>query len=118
MVGAGDALCHRDDVGRHAVMLVCEHLAGSAEAVDDLVDMQKDALTQCSGSEIATRSAAEVGQLGSGGRFGPVGIGSRIRASDDGRNVVPTALLQPGQESLRRRSNGSATGSGDCERRR
>ena len=71
-----------------------------------------------SGSEMGTRSAAEVGQLGSGGRFGPVGTGPRIRDSDDGRNVFPTALLQPGQESLRRRRNGSATGSGDCERRR
>jgi hypothetical protein len=49
---------------------------------------------------------------------GPVGTGPRIRGSDDGRNVFPTALLQPGQESLRRRRNGSATGSGDRERRR
>ena len=47
-----------------------------------------------------------------------VGTGPRFRGSDDGRNVFPTALLQPGQESLRRRRNGSATGSGDCKRRR
>ena len=41
-VGARDALGDRDDVGRDVVVLVGEHLAGAAEAVDHLVDVQKD----------------------------------------------------------------------------
>ncbi len=43
-VGAGNALGDGDDIGRHAIMLVREHLAGAAEAVDDLVHVQKDAV--------------------------------------------------------------------------
>jgi hypothetical protein len=43
-VGAGDALRDGDDVRRHPIVLVGEHLAGPAEAVDDLVDVEKDAV--------------------------------------------------------------------------
>ena len=43
-IGAGNALGDGDDVRRYPIMLVREHLARPAEAVDDLIDVQKDAV--------------------------------------------------------------------------
>src|SRR3954452_4452239 len=54
---------------------------GSLTTTQTCCDLRE---TQCSGSEIGTRSAAEVGQLRSGGRFGLVGTGPRIRALTTG----------------------------------
>src|SRR6185312_3178725 len=41
-VGAGDSLGDGNDVGGDVVVLVGKHLAGAAEAVDHLIDVQKD----------------------------------------------------------------------------
>src|SRR6185312_4014965 len=51
-VRTGDALGDGDKIGRHAIMLKPEHLAGTAEAVDHLIDVQQDTVFAAEGLDL------------------------------------------------------------------